>query len=259
MAFISAEQHQRLVKLRNTIVKHEFDRALWDGIGLRTGLSHIANQHPRLFRSAHWNDDDYPSCVYHVLSRIVIEDPQNLSIVEAHVYDHFRSDQERTSSTNDGILVHPKIFEIPDQPLDTQLVAVMMPFELSFEGVYSTIKIACKELGLNCVRADDIWEHSVVIQDIFGLIYRSRVVIADFTGRNANVMYETGIAHVLGKDVIPIAQNLSHDIPFNMQHHRVQRYVSNEQGLSDLKSTLVTKLSQFAPAIPSGYYNDIPF
>ena len=256
MAFVSAEQHTRLVQLRDTIVSHEFDHALWDGIGLRTGLSHIASQHPRLFRSAHWNDDDYPSCVYDVLCLIVIENPQNLSTIEAYVYDHF-SNHEGTS-TYSGILVHPTVFEIPDQPNDVRLVAVMMPFELAFQGVYSTIKDACAELELNCVRADDIWENSVVIQDIFGLIYRSRVVIADFTGRNANVMYETGVAHVLGKDVIPIAQNISHDVPFNMQHHRVQSYVSNEQGLSDLKGALMKKLIQFSPTSSANDHDD-PF
>lgn len=44
------------------------------------------------------------------------------------------------------------------------------------------------------------------MDDVISLIWRSRVVIADFTTRNLNVFYETGIAHTLGGDVIQIAQ-----------------------------------------------------
>jgi len=82
-----------------------------------------------------------------------------------------------------------------------------------------------------------------VIQDIFSLLLRSSTVIVDFTGRNSNVMYETGIAHTLGKLVVPISQSLS-DVPFDIVHHRVLKYLPNTEGYADLTSKLKAKLEQ---------------
>ncbi len=45
-------------------------------------------------------------------------------------------------------------------------------------------------------------------------------MICDLTDRNANVLYKTGIAHALNKNVIMIAQNIE-DIPFGLSQFRV--------------------------------------
>ena len=82
------------------------------------------------------------------------------------------------------------------------LVSVMMPFGAQYNDVYKTLKTAASDLGLECKRADDIWEHHHVIQDIVDLITKARVVVCDCSGRNPNVFYEIGIAHSLGKDFI---------------------------------------------------------
>lgn len=79
------------------------------------------------------------------------------------------------------------------------------------------------------------------MQDIFSLIYRAKSVVVDFSGKNPNVMYETGIAHTLGKVVIPITQNVS-DIPSDMGHHRALCYLHNNEGLADLTNKLAAKL-----------------
>ena len=49
--------------------------------------------------------------------------------------------------------------------------------------------------------------------------FKSRIVICDFSERNPNVFYEVGIAHTLGKHVIPITQT-PNDVPFDLQHPR---------------------------------------
>jgi hypothetical protein len=74
------------------------------------------------------------------------------------------------------------------------------------------------------VRADDIWDENEILQDIFSLIYRSSIVVCDFTQQNPNVFYEAGIAHTLGRSVVPISQN-EHDVPFDLKHHRYLKYV----------------------------------
>jgi hypothetical protein len=56
-------------------------------------------------------------------------------------------------------------------------------------------------------------------------------------------MYETGIAHTLGKLVIPISQSLD-DVPFDMAHHRILKYLANGEGIEDMVVKLANKLRQ---------------
>ena len=128
----------------------------------------------------------------------------------------------------------PSIFQVPNKPQNPRLVSVMMPFSTSFVGTYTAIHRVADHMGLECLRADDIWGNSTFIQDIFDLIFCAKVVVVDFTGRNPNVMYETGIAHTLGKTVIPITRSID-DIPSDLGHHRALKYLPNEQGYKDLR------------------------
>lgn len=139
------------------------------------------------------------------------------------------------------ILIRPSVFRVPSGKAESDLVSVMMPFDTAFDNVYSAIKAACKAGKLRCQRADDIWEEAEVIQDVFSLIYRSRVVVCDFSGRNPNVFYEAGIAHTLGKLVIPIVQNDS-DIPFDLRHLRFIKYLNNGEGRRGLTEQILEKL-----------------
>ncbi len=150
--------------------------------------------------------------------------------------------------------VSPKVFRIPDAQQDARLVAVMMPFSAEFGPVFEALRAACEELDLECNRADQVWEESEIIQDVFGLIYRSSVVICDFTNRNPNVFYEAGIAHTLGRHVIPITQNRDH-VPFDVGAHRYAHYLSNEEGLVELQAIVqgrLATLTQRGPKVRNG-------
>ena len=137
--------------------------------------------------------------------------------------------------------IRPSVFRVPAGKAESDLLSVMMPFSAEFSKTYTVIKAAGNDIGLRCQRADDIWDQPEVIQDVFSLIYRSRVVVCDFTGRNPNVFYEAGIAHTLGKTVIPIVQN-AEDIPFDLRHFRYIKYHDNNEGREALKSELSRKL-----------------
>ena len=124
----------------------------------------------------------------------------------------------------------PKVFTIPpNESVEPDLLSVMMPFDARFNAVYAAIRDYAGTVALRCQRADDIWQHDVIIQDVVSLIDRSRIVICDCTGRNPNVFYETGIAHTLGRDVILITQNAD-DIPFDLRHIRYIPYLNNAEG-----------------------------
>ncbi|MFN8107983.1 MAG: hypothetical protein U0R21_09400 [Nocardioidaceae bacterium] len=138
----------------------------------------------------------------------------------------------------------PTAFTFPtDQPREPDLVAVMMPFK-GFDLVYDAIKAAVEDAGFQCLRADDIWDHEHIMSDVISLIWRAQVVVSDFTGRNANVFYETGIAHSLGRPVVPITQAMD-DVPFDLQGIRAQHYLSNGEGLANLRAKLAAKLTSF--------------
>lgn len=116
-----------------------------------------------------------------------------------------------------------------------------MPFDPSFNEVYSALQRAAKDADMRCLRADNIWIHNVIIQDVVSLIDRSYVVICDCTGRNPNVFYETGIAHAIGRDVILITQ-AENDIPFDLRHLRYVKYLNNGEGLNKLSNAITLRL-----------------
>ena len=93
----------------------------------------------------------------------------------------------------------------------------------------------------NALRVDEIYKPTRIMDDVFSTIVQSRLVICDLTDRNANVLYETGLAHALNNDVIMITQNIA-DIPFDLRQFRVLKYLPNQEGLlkitEDLQQTI---------------------
>ncbi len=140
-----------------------------------------------------------------------------------------------------NIQVRPTVFQIPSESQEHDLVSVMMPFHPNFQDVYQTIQEICGERKLKCFNANEVWESGIIIQEIFSLLYRSKVVICDFSTKNANVFYEAGIAHTLGRAVIPIVQS-DEDVPFDLKHHRYIKYLNNSEGLADLALKLAPRI-----------------
>jgi hypothetical protein len=231
-----------LLQLRTRIVE-TFDSERWQELGVLTECSDIINGHDRLLRSLSWGDDDYSGNVLSVLTSIVARNPANGPIVRNYV-DHGLGEELNVSNKaqlGPKVVFQPSVFEIPNQPMDPKLVAVMMPFDKAFNDVYMSIGLAAATAGLKCQRVSDVWEHSAIVQDIFSLIYRSTVVVCDFTGRNSNVFYEAGIAHTLGRHLVPITQAPA-DIPFDLQQHRYLHYLNNVEGRSKMSSELERRL-----------------
>ncbi len=127
-----------------------------------------------------------------------------------------------------------------------------MPFETSQAPVLEAIQSAARANNMTCKRGDDIWNNSVVVQDIFDLIYESYIVVCDFTGRNPNVFYEAGIAHTLGKHVVPITQSAG-DVPFNLRHHRFISYLNNKEGRCGLTAKLEERIGGLMEARKKTY------
>lgn len=173
---------------------------------------------------------------------LTVEKDENTdNVTLCKVIDGFVSTTTDIKEVKKVITFSPSVFTIPKKPVINNLVSVMMPFSMEFDNILETIKAACSNANMQCYRADNRWNNSTIIQDIFELIYCSSIVIVDFTGKNPNVFYEAGIAHTLGKNVIPITQNIE-DIPFDLRHHRVLKYLKNNEGLQELTKGLENRL-----------------
>lgn len=102
---------------------------------------------------------------------------------------------------------------------------VMMPFAMPTGGYYASIyEPAIKKAGITPVRADtDIFGTGKIIDQIWLGINNARVLVAELTGRNPNVLYELGLAHALKKPVVLVSSNEG-DVPFDVRHVRVIYY-----------------------------------
>ncbi|MEX2376138.1 MAG: Hsp70 family protein [Dehalococcoidia bacterium] len=122
--------------------------------------------------------------------------------------------------------------------LDAKLCFVLMPFTSSLEEVYQDhIRPTVEKLGMVCERADEISEADLITRQIWEKINRARFLVADLTGRNANVFYEVGLAHAIGKEVILLTQNIE-EVPFDLRAIRCLAYSHTPRGARDLEKEL---------------------
>jgi hypothetical protein len=231
---------RRLVALQKGILDH-FENTDWDHVEQLRQESGILRYYPRLLFNLSKENGSYPGDVGAVLRFIASNDPRTINRIESYLV--LRTLDRRAHR---HLSVAPKFFEMPSLPVVWDLVSVVMPFHKSFSPVYEAIELACSSTHLHCRRADDVWDDAAAIQDVFNLAFHSGIVIADFTGKHPNVMYEIGMAHTLGKHVVPISQSLD-DVPFDLLSHGVLKYSADTDGLLVLQSRLEEMLRQVTP------------
>jgi nucleoside 2-deoxyribosyltransferase len=109
---------------------------------------------------------------------------------------------------------------------------VLMPFDTSFDDIYRLgIKETAEKLGIRAERVDEqIFHKENILDRIYSQIDTADFIIADLTGRNPNVFYETGYAHAKGKLCLLLTSRAD-DIPFDLKHHRHIIYGDSIQNL----------------------------
>lgn len=137
----------------------------------------------------------------------------------------FRKTLLKESIMNRRSMVVTPAFPSVDYEIDPKLVFVLMPFteEWSDEAYY-LIKRVGKAAGLEVARTDDIFEPSIIVNDIWEMINKAGLIIADITVHNANVFYELGLAHAIGKKVVLIRQEGGERAPFDVAFWRYFEY-----------------------------------
>lgn len=158
---------------------------------------------------------------------------------------YIESEVRRVEKEMNLIQINP-MFGPASYEIDPRLAFVLMPFTGELTEIYITLikpTVENKEFGLVCKRADDIKSNKAIMQDIWKSICEARLIIADLTGLNPNVMYELGVAHTLGKETLIIYRKDENiKFPFDIAHIRRIEYENTPVGgtklVTELKATL---------------------
>lgn len=132
----------------------------------------------------------------------------------------------------------------------------MMPFSDPFDVYYDRLyRPAIEDAGLQPVRADDLFRPSVIVSDLWNMVQEANVLLAELTTKNANVFYELGLAHAIGKPVILVSETMN-DVPFDLQQLRVLMYNKDDPAWgdklgADITAALRETLAEPVEAVPN--------
>lgn len=184
---------------------------------------------------------DEPFVVPFPAGLLEIEPTTRIGAIEAISQAHVQSEINRVHAQMNVVPINP-IFGPASYAIDPRLTFVLMPFTDELTEIYQTFVkpvVESSDFNLVCRRADDIKSNRAVIQDIWKSLCEARFVIADLTGFNANVLYELGIAHTLGKETIIIyRRGADVNFPFDLTHIRRIEYENNATGGRALENEL---------------------
>jgi hypothetical protein len=201
-----------------------------------------------VYQAAIWElGFDDPFVIQFPVSLLDQDNTARAASLEAIANTYVDSEYNRVQRQMNVIQINP-IFGPASFSIDLRLAFVLMPFTDELTEIYNafikpTVELA--EFNLVCRRADDIKSNKAIIQDIWKSICEARLVIADLSGLNPNVMYELGVAHTVGKETILIHQGGGTvKFPFDLAHIRRIEYNNDALGGAKLTRELTETLRQ---------------
>ena len=125
---------------------------------------------------------------------------------------------------------------------------VIMPFgekpdgrvRIDFDQIYACIiKPAVEDLGIECVRCDEIERAGSIHRKMIEHIFDDDVAIVDLTTLNANVFYERGVRHALRQNVTVLLRRRGTPPVFNISGLNTIEYDPAEQaGIDEAKARI---------------------
>lgn len=159
------------------------------------------------------------------------------NIQSKNIYSNINNDSIKHNSTflkNAGVNI--------EESLQKDLVFFLTPFHKSQADVYNILSKVCMSFNMRLRRGDEEYlDRKAILSHVLENIVRSRLIIANIDGRNANVFYELGIAHALDKPTILICNDLD-NVPFDLQQNYIIFYNSEEELAEKLKKALANIL-----------------
>jgi hypothetical protein len=124
---------------------------------------------------------------------------------------------------------------------DSPTCFAVMQFTEEFNVLYQdVIRPVCESYGYKVVRGDDFYTTGQIMEDVTQSIRSAALIIADVTPDNANVFYEVGYAHAIGKPTILLSDRRREQLPFDISGFRTLFYDNTIGG----KSVVETRLKQ---------------
>lgn len=100
-----------------------------------------------------------------------------------------------------------------------------------------------EEKNYEIIVAHTIQNLGSINDQIFRNIIESDLIISNLTGLNANVMYETAVAHSFGKPTIMISESGT-NLPFDLKTDRTIFFNDSIKGTGLLKNEILRKITQ---------------
>lgn len=189
-------------------------------------------------------------------SQTTTQKPALPSSKDAEYYLRYIESRERRQSTveqdkqrqreqyYDAVKMIP-VFDLPDKSPKFQCdIFVIMPFAEEFKPIFDMIESLAKDMGLVAKRGDS-WNFSKknIMHEVWSALCASRIVIADCSGLNANVFYELGIAHMLGRETILITRDIE-KAAFDTRDRRHIVYENTIGGGERLRQALTATITE---------------
>lgn len=180
-----------------------------------------------------------------LLSQKIEDVPPGLRQRRVVLYNHTPEGREKLRRglllTTQTILEEPgwidMVFTVRRFAPNPKLCFAIFPEHLT--TVYKeAIDRAAESVELKCKQIGDVFSTQRIMDDVWDQINRARVIVADVTGRDPDVLYQVGLAHALGKPVILLTQSPD-DLPFDLSGFWSRLYVRTEEGLRRLADELV--------------------
>lgn len=139
---------------------------------------------------------------------------------------------------------------------------MVMPFggKLANEIYKLSTKPICKSFDLEIKRSDELFTPNPILDDIFSAIEKSIITIVDISGKNPNVFYELGIAHILKKNqTIIITHDELSSVPSDISHFRIIKYEDSIVGKNEYEDKLRKTVESMIQDFKSIYKEEFKF
>jgi len=117
------------------------------------------------------------------------------------------------------------------------------PIRRHIEGIIDAAITPALQEKYEIVVAHKICEPGSITKQVISEIYSAKLVIANITNRNPNVMYELALRHALGKPVITIAEKGT-PLPADIVTQRTIFYYNDAKGVLELREDLTKAESE---------------
>jgi hypothetical protein len=116
---------------------------------------------------------------------------------------------------------------------------VVMQFSREYNELFDeVIKPVTEGFGYECIRADETYTSTPILNDIIQSIKDSSVVVAEITPDNPNVFYEIGYSHAIGKPTILLCDKTRGSLPFDISGFRTLFYENTIAGKKKVENNL---------------------